>query len=219
MKINLIIILSFLICSNSIYAAEDLKYYINKAINNNLKLNAERKNFESAKQNKNISRSEFLPSLSVSSDQTSTTSTNRRDQNGLSLADSNTDTESTTISLEQKIFTGFKGINTFKKSELETQKANLELKKVEQLTILETASAYFDYSFKLKNEKFNISNVSLFERQVESDCARLQKGEITLTDLAQSESSLAGANANLIKAKPNFYHQKQFLRELLVKKF
>jgi len=29
----------------------------------------------------------------------------------------------------------------------------------------------------------------------------LQKGEITLTDLAQSESSLAGANANLIKAK------------------
>ena len=46
-----------------------------------------------------------------------------------------------------------------------------------------------------------LSNVNLFERQVESDSARLQKGEITLTDLAQSESSLAGANANLIKAK------------------
>ena len=41
----------------------------------------------------------------------------------------------------------------------------------------------------------------MFERQVESDNARLQKGEITLTDLAQSESSLAGARANLIKAK------------------
>ena len=45
------------------------------------------------------------------------------------------------------------------------------------------------------------SNVNLFERQVDSDNARLQKGEITLTDLAQSESSLAGARANLIKAK------------------
>ena len=43
--------------------------------------------------------------------------------------------------------------------------------------------------------------MNLFERQVESDNARVQKGEITLTDLAQSESSLAGANANLIKAK------------------
>ena len=36
---------------------------------------------------------------------------------------------------------------------------------------------------------------------MESDNARLQKGEITLTDLAQTESSLAGAMANLIKAK------------------
>ena len=35
----------------------------------------------------------------------------------------------------------------------------------------------------------------MFERQVDSDNARLQKGEITLTDLAQSESSLAGARA------------------------
>ena len=43
--------------------------------------------------------------------------------------------------------------------------------------------------------------VNLFERQVEFDNARLQKGEITLTDLAQSESSLAGAKAKLIKAK------------------
>ena len=59
--------------------------------------------------------------------------------------------------------------------------------------------------FKSKNEKFNLSNVNLFERQVESDSARLQKGEITLTDLAQSESSLAGANAELINAKTEFF--------------
>ena len=43
--------------------------------------------------------------------------------------------------------------------------------------------------------------MDLFERQVEYDNARVQKGEVSLTDLAQSESSLAGANANLIKAK------------------
>ena len=91
-------------------------------------------------------------------------------------------------------------MNTFKKSELEIKKANLSLKKTEQQTILDTSSAYFDLIFKSKNRKFNLSNVDLFERQVDSDNARLQKGEITLTDLAQSESSLAGAKANLIKA-------------------
>jgi len=74
------------------------------------------------------------------------------------------------------------------------------LKKNEQQTIFDTTAAYFDFIFKSKNKEFNSSNVNLFERQVDSDSARLQKGEITLTDLAQSESSLAGARANLIKA-------------------
>ena len=190
-----------LFCSNYLYASDNLKFYVEKALKNNLQLNAERKNFESAKQNKNISRSEFLPSITLSGDQTSITSKNRTNQSGANLADSNLDSESKKISVEQKIFSGFKGLNTFKKSDLETQKANLSLKKVEQQTILDTTAAYFDLIFKSKNEGFNSSNVILFERQVDSDNARVQKGEITLTDLAQSESSLAGARANLIKAQ------------------
>ena len=198
---NIFIIIFLLFFATNLQGQENLKFFIEKALENNLQLNAERKNFESAKQSKNISRSEFLPSITLSSDQTSTSSTNRTNQSGSSLSDSNSDSESKKISIEQKIFSGFKGLNTFKKSELETQKANLFLKKVEQQTILDTTSAYFDLIFKSKNEKFNISNVNLFQRQVDSDNARLQKGEITLTDLAQSESSLAGAKANLIKAQ------------------
>ena len=207
MKKYLIVIFLFFSISH-LQARDNLIFYIEKALANNLQLNAERKNFESAKQDKNISRSEFLPSITLSGDQTSTTSTNRINQSGSSLADSNSDTESKKISVEQKIFSGFKGLNTFKKTELETQKANLSLKKVEQQTILDTTAAYFDLIFKSKNEKFNLSNVNLFQRQVDSDSARLQKGEITLTDLAQSESSLAGAKANLIKAKTELLSSK-----------
>ena len=194
-------VIFILLSSSYLQAQDNLKFYVQKALSNNLQLNAERKNFESAKQSKNISRSEFLPNITLSGDQTSTTSTNRTNQSGSNLADSNSDSESKKISVEQKIFSGFKGINTFKKSELETQKANLSLKDVEQQTILDTASGYFDLIFKSKSEQFNLSNVNLFERQVDSDNARLQKGEITLTDLAQSESSLAGARADLIKSK------------------
>ena len=207
MKKYLIVIFLFFSISH-LQARDNLIFYIEKALENNLQLNAERKNFESAKQDKNISRSEFLPSITLSGDQTSTTSTNRTNQSGSSLADSNSDTESKKISIDQKLFSGFKGLNTFKKTELETQKANLSLKKVEQQTILDTTSSYFDLIFKFKNQKFNLSNVNLFQRQVDSDSARLQKGEITLTDLAQSESSLAGAKANLIKAKTELLSSK-----------
>ena len=197
---RVIIILSLLFFQN-LKAEDNLKFFIEKALKNNLQLTAERKNFKSAKQSKNISRSEFLPTITLSGDQTSTTSTNRKNKSGASLRDSNLDSESKTLSVEQKIFSGFKGLNTFKKTDLETKKASLELKQVEQQTILDTASTYFDLIFKFKNTKFSLSNVNLFERQLESDSARLQKGEITLTDLAQSESSLAGANAKLINAK------------------
>ena len=134
-------ILIFLTFSN-LNAEDNLKYYIKKALDNNLKLNAERKNFESAKQSKNISRSEFLPSITLSGDQSSSTFTNSTNQSGNKLADSNLDTESKTLSINQKIFSGLKGINTFKKSELETERSKLELKQVEQLTILNAASGW-----------------------------------------------------------------------------
>jgi len=191
----------FLFYVSPAQAEGHLQFFLEAALKNNLKLNAERKNQKSIKQNINISRSEFLPSISLSGNQSSSQSTNKTDQSGSNLSDSNLDSETKTISVDQKLFQGFKGLNSFKKSELEVKKANVRLQKVEQETILNTVSAYFDLIFKTKNRDFNLSNVNLFERQVESDTARLQKGEITLTDLAQSESSLAGANAELIKAE------------------
>ena len=212
---NILLILLFF---SSVSAENHLQFFIEAALKNNLKLNAERKNQKSIKQNINISRSEFLPSISLSGNQSSSQSTKKTDQSGSSLPDSSLDTETKTISVDQKIFQGFKGLNSLKKSELEVKQANFKLKQVEQQTILDSTSAYFDLIFKNKNEKFNLSNVNLFERQVESDNARLQKGEITLTDLAQSESSLAGANANLIKAKTELQASKTNFERVIRKK-
>ena len=215
MKKALIIFIFF---TQYVYAENHLQFFIEAAIENNLKLNAERKNQKSIKENINISRSEFLPSISISGNQSSSNSTNKTDKDGSDLSDSSLDTETRTFSIDQKIFQGFKGLNLLKKSELESKKADLRLNKVEQHTILDTVTAYFDYVFKLKNLDFNVSNVDLFERQVESDSARLQKGEITLTDLAQSESSLAGANANLIKAKTELISSKMNFERVIRKK-
>ena len=212
---NILLILLFF---NSVSAENHLQYFIDAALKNNLKLNAERKNHQSIKENINISRSEFLPSISLSGNQSSSQSTNKTNRSGSNLSDSSLDTETKTISVDQKIFQGFKGYNSLKKSELEVKQADFKLKQVEQQTILDTVSSYFDYLFKTKNEEFNLSNVNLFERQVESDSARLQKGEITLTDLAQSESSLAGANANLIKAKTELLASKTNFERVIRKK-
>ena len=102
----------FLIFSN-LQAEDNLKFYIDRALKNNLQLNAEKKVFESAKQSKNISRSEFLASITISGDQSSSTSTNRINQSGTVLSDTNSDSQNKTVSVEPKIFSGSKRLNTF----------------------------------------------------------------------------------------------------------
>jgi len=194
-----IIFIFFIFNLNALFAAEFLTYLKN-AYKNNPTLNAERENYKAIKENINISRSEFLPSVSISESKSSQQSSNRTNQSGVTLADTNNDTTTQSISIDQKIFQGFQGYNSIKKSKLESKRASLELKNVEQQILLKSAVAYYDLIYKIKNKKFNLANVDLFERQVESDRSRLQKGEINLTDLAQSESSLAGANAKLITA-------------------
>ena len=145
-----------------------------------------------------------MPSLTISGSQTSTKSTNIVNQDRSTSGESKRNTETKKFSVDQKIFQGFQGYNKFKKSQLELEKAKNEYKKVEQSVILKSVSAYYDLIFKNQNKEFNLANVSLFERQVESDRSRLQKGEISLTDLAQSESSLAGAQADFTKADTEY---------------
>ncbi len=199
-----IIILIVIFNFNGLLADNNVIFFVESALQNNPKLNAERENLKAIKQNKNISRSEFLPSLTISGSQTSTETSNIINQSGSRSADTSRNTETKKISVDQKIFQGFQGYNNLKKSRLEFEKAKNEFKQVEQDTILNSVSTYYDLIFKSKSKEFNLANVDLFERQVESDRSRLQKGEISLTDLAQSESSLAGAQAAFIKADTEY---------------
>ena len=193
-----VIFLSISFVSNCL--ANDVIFFLESAYINNPKLKAERENLKAIKENVNISRGDFLPSVTVTGTIDSTESMERTDQSGSTLPDLSTNTSTKSVSVEQKIFQGFQGYNSLKKSKLEVEQANHKLKNIEQEIILKSVIAYYDYVYKYKSREFNYANLDLFERQVESDRSRLQRGEISLTDLSQSESSLAGANANFISA-------------------
>ena len=200
-KFNMRIFLISLFLSlnfNTTILANDLIFFLESAYKNNPRLKAERENLKATKENINISRSEFLPSVTVTGTLDSLQSTDRTNQSGSSLTDLSNDTATQSVSVDQKIFQGFQGYNSLKKSKLEVEQANYKLKNIEQEIILKSITAYYDLVYKTKSREFNFANLALLERQVESDRSRLQRGEISLTDLSQSESSLAGANANFI---------------------
>ena len=200
-KFNMRIFLISLFLSlnfNTTILANDLIFFLESAYKNNPKLKAERENLKATKENINISRSEFLPSVTVTGTLDNSQSTDRTNQSGSSLTDLSNDTVTQSVSVDQKIFQGFEGYNSLKKSKLEVEQANYKLKNIEQEIILKSITAYYDLVYKTKSREFNFANLALLERQVESDRSRLQRGEISLTDLSQSESSLAGANASFI---------------------
>ena len=197
---KILVSLFFILYSHNLYA-EDLLQILSKAFKNNSKLNAKRASLDAEKQDVNISRADFLPSVTLSGDTASQKDTNRINQSGTSLQDTNATPENRSVLVEQQIFSGFSNYNNLKKSKLEYEFAKFELNKLEQEVILNAAKAYYNLGYNSKNLEFNQSNVELFERQVESDRSRLERGEISLTDFAQSESSLAGATAKLITAR------------------
>jgi len=192
--IKIILIVFFVLKGNEI-KANTLFDSLYSAYLNNPKLNAERANKRASKEENKGAISEFLPSITISG------YVSEQDNSG-TVAGNFTPSEQS-MKIEQKIFQGFGGVANLKKKKYGYEIANLKLKKIEQEILLAAAEAHADLLLDKKKLNINLINVDLLERQVETDQNRLEKGEINLTDLAQSESSLAGARADLIAAKNN----------------
>ena len=74
------------------FTANNLLFFIESAYKNNPKLKAERENLKATKENINISKSEFLPSVTITGSIDSSISTERTNQEGANLPDTNSDT-------------------------------------------------------------------------------------------------------------------------------
>ena len=190
-KIVLILIFVFFVNETK---ANTLLDSLNSAYLNNPKLNAERANMRASIEEKRESVSEFLPSVTLEGYVSEQDNTNPGD-------DTNFEPSEQSVTIEQKIFQGGSGVANFVKKKHGQKLGELRLKKIEQEILLEATKAHSDLLLNRKKVNINLMNIDLLERQVETDQNRLEKGEINLTDLAQSESSLAGARAQLIAAQ------------------
>ncbi len=213
MKKNLFLFIFFLYCTD--LKANDLLNSLSDAFKNNSKLNAQRANLNASMQDINISRGEFLPTVTLSGDKSTVKNTNRTNMSGEKLLDTNSIPETRSVIIKQKIFDGFGNFNNLKKSKLKLEYAKFELNKLEQEVLLNAATAYYSLAYNFESYEFNKSNVELFERQVESDRSRLDRGEISLTDFAQSESSLAGARAKFITASNELISGKKNFQKII----
>ena len=183
---------------------------LNLAYLNNPKLNAERANMRATREEKRESISEFLPSVTISGYVS--------EQDNTGSGTSNFEPSEQSVIVEQKIFQGGGGVANFGKKRHGQTIGEFKLKKAEQEILLEAAKAHTDLLLSKEKVNINLVNVDLLERQVETDQNRLEKGEINLTDLAQSESSLAGGKAQMIAAQNDLVTSKANFEKVIGKK-
>jgi outer membrane protein len=201
MKKNIFLILLSVVFFNGNVFAVTLSEALLQAYNENPELNAERENIEASKEDVKISISQFLPSVTLSGSRSQENTDKLTDRNGTNTTITDVDPKTQSIDIEQKIFQGFAGIAGMEKSKIGLNLAEAKLLKTEQDILYKAVEAYTGLIFADEKFKINQNNVNLLERQIETDQARLERGQITLADLAQSEASFSGAQAKFIRAR------------------
>ena len=199
MKKIILILLSVLFLNQQVLAVT-LFEALTEAYKNNTDLNAERENIDISEEDLKISKSNYLPTVTISGSKSQEDTNKLTNRVGVEQSVNDVDPSTQSIKIEQTLIDFGRNADV-KKNEIGIDLAAIKLLKKEQEVLLKAIEAYSGLILANEKLKINQSNLNLLERQVETNRARLERGQITLSDLAQSESSLAGAQANFIQSQ------------------
>ena len=199
MKIIFKIFLILIFSLNSLLA-ETLNSALKRAYDTNPELNAERESINISEQELNVSRSSYLPTITLEGSKSQEDTEKLTNRNGSDASFTDVEPEVRSITITQTLIDFGRGAE-YAKSKIGIDLARAKLLKKEQEILYKAADAYTGIIAAKEKFAINRSNVNLLERQVETDRIRLERGNISLSDVAQSESSLAGAKAKLIQAE------------------
>ena len=108
---------------------------------------------------------------------------------------------SATLSISQPLYTGGRASATLSAAEADVLSAREGLRSVEQSVLVNVVQAYVDVRRDQERLRIAKENVAVLQRQLDESNARFDVGEITRTDVAQSQARLAAAKAGLSSAQ------------------
>ena len=197
-KIFIITITSIFYFSNAV--AVTLLDALNQTYQNNIQLNAERENIKASEEDVNISKADYKPSLTLSGSKSFENTNKLTNQSGGDATINDVDPFTTSIKLEQTLLDYGRDL-TLQKKTTSLDLAKAQLVKKEQDILYKAIDSFANLILARETLDINSKNLNLLIRQVENDKIRRDRGQITNTDVAQSESSLAGAQAQFAKSK------------------
>ena len=196
--------------------AETLADAIALAYDTNPYLLAQRATQRALDENYVQARAGFRPQLSFSSDATYLQTRTPHaagggliDTNGDGIPDavgsgiSATNSAFIGLSLSQPIWNGGRTASQVTAAEADILSGRENLRRVESQVMAQVIQAYVDVRRDQESVQIRQQNVDVLKKQLEESKARYEVGEITRTDVAQSESRLAAAQALLTSTIAN----------------
>lgn len=199
--IKAVLAVTTVLAGTSVASAETLKEALAAAYLSNPQLMAQRAALRATDEGVAAANAGFLPQLNGtgSFDRGARVIDDQSPGGGENVQDINSDAY--VLTLNQNIFRGFQDRATRKQRLREIDAGRAQLANVEQQVLLEAVTAYMNV---LRDEavvELNKNNVQVLERQLQASRDRFRVGEVTRTDVAQSEARLEGSKSTLLSSE------------------
>ena len=206
MKIFFYIFCLFL---NTTLKANSLEEALSLAYKKNPSIQAKRANLRSIDELVSLSSSEFYPKIRFIGSYGETV-TNYNDTNEIKLKPSVAKVEA-----EQIIFSGGRLLNNRSQSLNLVAASRADLNILEQEVLFSAAEAFFNVLTSQKIIELREVNLDVLNERLEVAKIQFEVGELTLTDVAQSEARLSLSQANLAEARSILEKNKAIYKSII----
>jgi len=189
--------------------ADTIEAALVRAYQNNPQLNSQRAQVRITDENVPQALSGYRPKVAVTASAgfqyTDTLSTQGGDANNLVRTNIHgaNPPRSVGATITQTLFNGQQTANRTRAAEGQVSGAREALRALEQTVLLSAATIYMDYLRDSAIVEVQKSNVRVLEQTLKQTRDRFNVGEVTRTDVAQSEAQLAAGKTQLLTAEAN----------------
>lgn len=191
-------------------AADTLEAALMQAYRNNPSLNSQRASVRATDENVPQALSGYRPRVTVTASggqQSLSTKTKSTGPTGATIYNTLSGYNSpfsTGITATQTLFNGFQTANRTRQAEAQVRAARSALRTTEQTVLLNAATAYMNLLRDTAILNLQRRNVEVLREQLRQVRDRFNVGEVTRTDVAQSESRVAAGRSQVLSAEANY---------------
>ena len=182
--------------------ADTLKEVLAYTYSNSWAINAERAGLKATDENVAIAKSGYRPNLAAVGSVGRTYNKNRYDYTPVT-DEKYLNPNSVSVQFKQPVFSGLSTVESVNAAKSQVRAGRQNLISTEQAVLLDAVAVYMD---NIRDEavlNLRKSNENVLQQHLESYRKRQKVGDLTRTDVAQSEARLSGATAHRIAAEGN----------------